>query len=93
MTVRHTKFYWGGNDHVKTQKVSYLRLTYVFLLKIRSVILIKFAQFVQIEAMKNEREFALTHKDRLVKMMEDRDIFMKQLADARKSVFKVSSGP
>ena len=46
---------------------------------------------LQIETQKSDRTVALEHRDRLVRMGEDRDAFVAQLQESRMSIYKVSS--
>lgn len=45
---------------------------------------------LQITTMQLEREKALEHKNRMTRMLEDRDLFVTRLKAARQSVYEVS---
>lgn len=47
--------------------------------------------YFQITTMQLEREKALEHKNRMSRMLEDRDLFVMRLKAARQSVYEVSS--
>lgn len=49
------------------------------------------AVYFQITTMQLEREKALEHKNRMSRMLEDRDLFVMRLKAARQSVYEVSS--
>lgn len=46
--------------------------------------------YLQITTMQLEREKALEHKNRMSRMLEDRDLFVMRLKAARQSVYEVS---
>ena len=45
--------------------------------------------YLQITTMQLEREKALEHKNRMSRMLEDRDLFVMRLKAARQSVYEV----
>lgn len=46
--------------------------------------------YLQITTMQLEREKALEHKNRMSRMLADRDLFVMRLKAARQSVYEVS---
>ena len=46
--------------------------------------------YLQITTMQLEREKALEHKNRMSRMLEDRDLFVTRLKAARQSVYEVT---